>query len=293
MELREREGEEVLVLKPYSDDSPYKVGDIGKARGEYSSEGHCLIKAGGYSRACVARKSLLAIGDKVTRGPDMHKDCNCPTSEGTDKVGVVVEFREGSNRNVVIQWDGLPHQNHYRMNPDHQDLKPVGDSVDEGAPKCFGDNKCPGDCKTCNKAVKNTNGGHIGCKCFLNKGCKLDNKCKDYKEKPIKEPNTGRIYTDKPTFKDQEKPMSETFNRLERAKEIEMTLLPKAKNSTKSAQEKEVLLKEEMDRLTTFPTEYAEKEFLLHKLVGIEKAKETMRCIELGLPVTVNIVEKK
>lgn len=87
--------------------------------------------------------------------------------------------------------------------------------------------------------------------------------------------------------------MSETFDRLQRAKEIEMTELPKAKNATKAAGEKEVLLAEEMDRLTTFPTEYAEKEFLLQKLTGKDRAKEVMRCIELGLPVTVNIEEEK
>jgi len=200
------------------------------------------------------------------------------------------------------EWTSKCHAAYHRKRPGRL-LHPETLGQSKSKPKCFGRWTCHGhSCATCPNISFSK---EVRCGCTIGH-CVYAQDCHDkhYREESSEPKHKGdaqwgasphmlqRAAYDY-IMREGDWNMAETFNRLERAKEIEMVELPKAKNQTKSAQEKEVLLKEEMERLTTFPTEYAEKEFLLQKLVGKERAKETMRCIELGLPVTVNIEEQK
>jgi len=83
----------------------------------------------------------------------------------------------------------------------------------------------------------------------------------------------------------------ETFDRLERANQIKLVEKPKAENKIKAAEEDFNLLEDEMNRLLKYPTLFSEKQGMLEAVVGKEKAKETMRLLDLGMPVSINITK--
>lgn len=73
----------------------------------------------------ICKIRVLAIGDKVVRGPDWDWGRQ---DGGEGNVGVVVRFHQGSGLHPVeVKW-GNGMVRCYRINPDHQDLKPTGDS---------------------------------------------------------------------------------------------------------------------------------------------------------------------
>ena len=123
-----KKGEQVLVL--YTDPGRYKEGDVGTFV-ERTPLRTIVVDMDEDTRAQLNRSSILAIRDKVVRGPDMSKDCTLKEDHHVGLVGTVVKFHSGS-RNVEVDWDDGPKGTFYRMTSDHQDLKPTGGSVDEG-----------------------------------------------------------------------------------------------------------------------------------------------------------------
>ena len=122
--LRElNKGEKVLVIKAGGYGG--NVGDIGTIDEEGSSVPFCLFSG---VRFAISRKKLLAIGDKVVRGPDWEQ------GDAYGDIGTVEDIQELSKgpENVGVRYPNGRYAA-CKMTPNHQDLKPTGDS--EGADK--------------------------------------------------------------------------------------------------------------------------------------------------------------
>ena len=357
MELRKlKKGEQVLVIGNCGD-PPFSIGKTYIVRREDGTSGAWLGESG-----WIYRKDILAIGDKVVRGPDWER---WEDGSGTGPYGPWKPTCEGTVSKLCpdyaeVKWEDGTHRRH-RMTPDHQDLKPTGDSVDEGKskslrefqvgdtvkstptgytgvvtevsatelwykdsedgqlawnhpknftllhevkskgkPECFGYSNCSlVDCDDCPRSNRSSVGQHASCQCS-NAKCAYTSACaeihKSVHAAPVKEPISGRIYTDKPSFKDQENTTmsntTETFDRLERANHIKLVEKPKAENKIAAATEELELLKDEMDILLECPTLHSEKIKVLALCADKDpaiSAKATIRALELGLPVTINV----
>ena len=136
-------GQEVLVLANSTDDSvfvgcdKYTIGELMVLHSQGGSASILRRKDGSDREIHIYRKHLLAIGDKVERGPDMHKGCSIG-DDYDDSKGVVTGFHDNDGRNVVVKWEHKPNvTTYFRMTADHQDLKPTGDSVgvEDGKPE--------------------------------------------------------------------------------------------------------------------------------------------------------------
>ena len=138
MELRKlKEGEQVLVIGIKMNQHT-ELGEIVTVNTD--STGMPLCKTSSHSNWSIYRNDLLAIGDKVVRGPDWKWSNQ---DGGAGNVGTVRKLIKGSGEwlgKVKVDW-GNGGSLCYRMTPEHQDLKPTGDSVDteKGKPECFGD----------------------------------------------------------------------------------------------------------------------------------------------------------
>ena len=111
-------GEKALVLRQGCGHK-MKTGEIVTSL----NEGSPVYCSGDSGRWTMPRDYLLAIGDKVVRGPDWSKGYS-----GTgDFVGVgsVTEIRDG----YVNTYDSKGHSWSPRITADHQDLKHAGDSA--------------------------------------------------------------------------------------------------------------------------------------------------------------------
>ncbi len=200
MALRElKKGEKVLMIEACPNG---KVGDtvivLGQ-RNKNSPTWQCKWNKGEIDKH---RESLLAVGDKVTRGPcwDKHYAAN---AEAMKEVGTVTTL---NNSSVRVDWkDGLLIKSGlYIMTPDHQDLKPVGDSeVGEGRPECFGEyQNCDLSCEDCPSHMPDS----PICKCFSSE-CSDKLECmKLTRERgsPVKEPNKPKPIEEKAMTRKQE-----------------------------------------------------------------------------------------
>ncbi len=351
-------GQEVLALGRYNVGSPYDIGEIGEVNYPKPDRmGHLAIRLGGISEACLKREQLLAVGDKVTRGPDWENR-NALDSGHANGVGVVVGFKHPhSIKGFDVTVDFPKAKGVFcRMTPDHQDLKPVGNSVkeeyaccegciavtckeqelytvgghcihkelksdseevktEEGKPECFGYPNCTGiDCDDCPRSNKNDIGQHTSCQCSSDK-CKYTSPCFD-ENKSVFGLSPGDCLSNigktvhtilhmlqqaadircmKPfTYKGDTTMSStqETFDRLERANHIKLVEKPKAENKIFAATEELGLLNDEMEILLACPTLHSEKIRVLADCASTDKdvaAKATIRALELGLPVTINV----
>ena len=225
MALRElQKGEEVLVLN-YTGIYQYKKGDLVVAAGKITNGFEQVAVKGHISCASFKREHLLCVGDKVTRGPDWKWEI-----EEGNGVGTVIAFESNGtpDHNVSVRWENDPTGFCYRMTPDHQDLKPVGDSVDEGRPECFGFAHCyklPIGCVGCYR--RNQHGDCI-CKSNSKDKCKYHYECSQINtlaenfdmKKHL--PNTVRSTAkpNKPETIEEDSPM---ITRKQRARDLEKT----------------------------------------------------------------------
>lgn len=263
MELRElKQGEEVMVIKPLTDTSSYQAGDIGVFK--HMSGPHCVldIKDNNECNACVVRENLLAIGDKITRGPDWRWGGE---DGGAGNIGEVIEFvtpdgydPEWTN-NVRVKWSNGS-TSCVRMTPDHQDLKPVGDSVDEGRPECFGTYvfNCSA-CTGCSHRLPNGDCRCIGGRCESKEQCKRIVK-EPNKPKPIKENNT-------------------MANRSEEKRKLKETTIPQLEDAKAEAALALELAEAKLKRLEAHKTDHAETiaDIMKAKKVTAEEAEAILR----------------
>ena len=341
MSLRElKKGEKVLVIGKTSN---FNIGDIVTIKGRTIS-GIGYKCSNGEEELGKSRGQLLAIGDKVTRGPDWER-CYYDQDGGEGNAGVITHILPDRPKQPVrVLWDNgsTPGANpYYRMTPNHQDLKPTGDSVEDGKPECFGNWVCNGhSCQTCPN-IPFSQDTRCGCdleRCLHARGCKAQHDGEPEKEDQfIKESDKPECFGKYPCRKypacsgcpsqgrsqagnckcnackhqhhgcnpelelNEPKPLKEekttmpstqeTFDRLERANQIKLVEKPKAENKIKAAEEDFNLLEDEMNRLLKYPTLFSEKQGMLEAVVGKEKAKETMRLLDLGMPVSINITK--
>lgn len=136
-------GEKVMVLYAANPDK-YKPGDIvAVINSNADGGGHLRLKTDDGWICCLKRKELLAIGDKVVRGPDWDGGGYQDNPAGINgSIGTVVGFNNAGaahGHNVDVDW---PERRdticHHRMTADHQDLKPTGDSEEVGEDKLEG-----------------------------------------------------------------------------------------------------------------------------------------------------------
>lgn len=126
-------GQEVMVLKS-NFCSRYDIGTIGTViDATPDHRGLLRVRVAEDWIASIRREKILCVGDKVTRGPDWDNR-NAGDTGRPNGVGVVIGFKNPKRIkgfDVRVDW---PHRNDTscRMTPDHQDLKPTGDSVDTG-----------------------------------------------------------------------------------------------------------------------------------------------------------------
>lgn len=130
MALRElKKDEPVLVIDGRVENLKIPIGLLAKAIYD-EDDGRVVISVNNHTVRKL-RKHLLCIGDKVTRGPGWeNRQGNSIKAKG---VGVVTGFNHPDSAegyDVEVDWPDLKDVS-CRMTPDHQDLKPVGDSVDE------------------------------------------------------------------------------------------------------------------------------------------------------------------
>lgn len=137
----------------------------------------------------LQRREVLAIGDEVVRGPDMFNDTTMGERPCHNTIGKVIDF-ENMDRNVQVKW-GNGSEGSYRMNADHQDLKPTGDSEarEEDKPECWGrkgeciTTKIP--CVKCEHEEKDGSCRCNSCKSFL--ACRKEAKRTGFILTPVKE----------------------------------------------------------------------------------------------------------
>jgi len=126
-------GEKALVLRQGCGHK-MKTGEIITSL----NEGSPVYCSGDSGRWTMPRDYLLAIRDRVKRGPDFGRDYDFVSSapESSD-IGIVTGF-SGENTAinkswdgscVSVKWGGRDYPMRYRMNADYQDLKPTGDSA--------------------------------------------------------------------------------------------------------------------------------------------------------------------
>lgn len=126
--LRElKKGDKALVIDDRMSDHS-EIGEIVTVRNGSTGMPICDTATSGNRGWSIYRNDLLAIGDKVVRGPDMSKDL-----AAHEDAGKVIGFNyEDANAgfNVRVAWpdDTI---GSYRMTADYQDLKPTGDSEGE------------------------------------------------------------------------------------------------------------------------------------------------------------------
>ena len=241
MALRElKKGEKVLMIEACPNG---KVGDtviVLRQRNKNSSTWQCKWNKGEIDKY---RESLLAIGDKVTRGPDWGYG---DQDGGKDNVGVITHIlKDHGGQTCRAKWP-KPHPSgsnpYYRMNADYQDLKPVGDSeVGEGKPECFGEYMF--ECSFCSGCKHKTK--ESTCRCIVD--CRAKDACKKLVKEKIAEPN-------KP------KPIEENdmANRSARKRELKEVLIPAKEDALEDA--KLALAKDqaELQRLVVHTTDHAE-----------------------------------
>ncbi len=135
-------GEKALVLRQGCGHK-MKTGEIITSL----NEGSPVYCSGDSGRWTMPRDYLLAIRDRVKRGPDFGRDYDFVSSapESSD-IGIVTGF-SGENTAinkswhgscVSVKWGGRDYPMRYRMNADYQDLKPTGDSEEVGDDKLKG-----------------------------------------------------------------------------------------------------------------------------------------------------------
>ena len=122
--LRElKKGEKVLVIASIRiDKHGFKIGELVTVANSQHTGYWCN------DQWVCSREELLAIGDKVVRGPDWKWG-----NEGNNGIGTVTEFdpKTSSDQTVLVIWAN-GNRTWARMTPDHQDLRPMGESEREG-----------------------------------------------------------------------------------------------------------------------------------------------------------------
>jgi len=227
------------------------------------------------NRDYLNREKVLCVGQKVTRGPDMDKFC-APHKH----IGEVTGFKHHSaakDHHVDVKWPDKS-SGHYRMTPDHQDLKPTGGSVEDGKveedkPECFGEYQfCDKACGVCPSDLPGRQ-----CKC-THAECSQKTKCRTLTEQ-----------RGNPTKESKPKPIKEevTMSRSARKRELIEKVIPNRKDALEDAMLSLTESEDELDRLEQHKTEHAENVALV--MMAAKKTEEEAKAILLLVKKDINV----